>query len=304
MLDFPLTFKAHPSSQPAAVEACAKRIYVSLKRNANPPPAPRRNIAPRFPAFPLCGMLLAAIALASAAAGQVPVRQKEGVTHGFLSLRSLDDKKLAEGESTETTQGDVVTDHLVLRFADGSLYEDITEFSQKTTFRLLRDHFIQKGPSFKQPMETWIDVASGEVVVHYKSKDGKDHELKQKLTLPPDLANGLLFTAVKDISPKTPLTTLSYLATTPKPRVVKVEISPEGEKRLAPGSDDKAEVYDVKFKIGGIAGWVAHLANKEPPDTHVWVLRSGAPTFIKSEGPLYNGGPIWRIEVVSPPGNH
>lgn len=113
----------------------------------------------------------------------------------------------------------------------------------------------------------------------------------------------MLFTLVKDISPRAPLTTLSYLAATPKPRIVKVEISPEGKKRLAAGSHDEAEVYRLKFKIGGIPGLVASLAHKQPPDTRVWVLRTGAPTFIKSEGPLYDSGPIWRIEVVSPPGN-
>lgn len=237
------------------------------------------------------------------AADQVRVRQKEGLTHGWLSLRSLDDKKLAEGESTEIAHGDMVTNHLVFRFRDGSIYEDTTEFSQKNRFRLLKDHLLQKGPSFKQPMETWIDTGTGQVVVRYRTKDGKDQELKQKLTLPPDLANGILFTVVKDISPQAPLTTLSYLATTPKPRIVKIEITPEAKKRLAPGRADEAVVFQLKFKIGGVPGMIAHLAHKEPPDTHVWVLNSDAPTFIKSEGPLYGDGPIWRIAVVSPPGN-
>jgi len=243
------------------------------------------------------------LSILTRAADQVPVRQKEGLTHGFLSLRSQDDKKLAEGESTETTQGDIVTNHLVFRFRDGSIYEETSEFSQKTRFRLLKDHLVQKGPSFKQPLETWIDTGTGQVVVRYRTKDGKDHELKQKLTLPPDLANGILFTVVKDISPQAPLTTLSYLVATPQPRIVKIEIFPEAKKRLAASSNDEAEVYRLKFKIGGVPGMIAHLAHKEPPDMHVWVLQGDAPTFIKSEGPLYEGGPIWRIEVVSPPGN-
>ena len=52
--------------------------------------------------------------------------------------------------------------------------------------------------------------------------------------------------------------------------------------------------------IGGIAGWIAPLLGKEPPNIHVWILRGKAPAFVKSEGPLYNGGPIWRIELTSP----
>lgn len=276
------------------------RIYIFLKTNSIAPPRKGKS---RRHWLGYCVMLLAALSLPVRAADQVPVRQKEGVTHGFLSLRSLDNKKLAEGESTETTHGDMITGHLVFRFADGSRYEDTSEFSQKTRFQLLKDHLIQEGPSFKQPMETWIDTGNGQVVVRYQTKDGKKHELKQTLTLPPDLANGILFTVVKDISPQAPLTTLSYLAATPKPRIVKIEISPAGKKRLAASSDAEAEVYRLKFKIGGVAGILAQLAHKQPPDTHVWVLTSDAPTFIKSEGPLYDGGPIWRIAVVSPPGN-
>ena len=282
---------------------CLQRIYVFLKKNSIVVGGTSRKSNPLRCFFGLCAVLLAALSIPTRAADQVPVRQKEGLTHGFLSLRSLDGKKLAEGESTETTQGDIVTNHLVLRFRDGSRYEDTSEFSQKTRFRLLKDHLVQTGPSFKQPVETWIDTGTGQVVVRYQTKDGKDHELKQNLTLPADLANGILFTVVKDISPQAPLTTVSYLATTPKPRIVKIEIVPVAKERLTASSDEQAEVYNLKFQIGGIQGIVAHLAHKQPPDTRVWVLATDAPTFIKSEGPLYEGGPIWRIEVVSPPGN-
>jgi hypothetical protein len=52
-----------------------------------------------------------------------------------------------------------------------------------------------------------------------------------EIPLPPDIANGLLFTLVKHIQPNVPHTTVSMVATTPKPRVVKLEILPEGEKR-------------------------------------------------------------------------
>jgi hypothetical protein len=44
---------------------------------------------------------------------------------------------------------------------------------------------------------------------------------------------------------------------------------------------------------------LAHMLGKEPPDTHAWVLRGEAPAFVKSEGPFYAGGPIWRIQLAS-----
>ena len=66
------------------------------------------------------------------------------------------------------------------------------------------------------------------------------------------------------------------------------------------GSSRKAAHYVVHVEIGGAAGLVAPLLGKQPPDTHVWILGGEAPAFVKSEGPLFLGGPIWRIELTSP----
>ena len=93
------------------------------------------------------------------------------------------------------------------------------------------------------------------------------------------------------------------MATTPKPRVIKLEIYPEGGKTIASGNTKHETVrYVVKVKIGGVAGLVAPLLGKQPPDTHVWVLAGDAPAFVKLEGPLYDGGPVWRIELATPTG--
>ena len=62
----------------------------------------------------------------------------------------------------------------------------------------------------------------------------------------------------------------------------------------------KAAEYIVKVEIGGVAGFVAPLIGKRPTDIHVWVMGGEAPTFVGSEGPLFVGGPVWRMELVSP----
>ncbi len=236
-------------------------------------------------------------------AEQVPVRHMEGLMHGFLALRSLDGKRLADGEMTQIAEGDRVTSRLIFRFKDGSVYDDTTVFSQRGAFRVLSDHLVQRGPSFKQPMETSIDASSGQVTVRYRDQNGGTKILKERHDLPPDIANGLLFTLVKHIQPNVPQTMVSMVATTPKPRVVKLEILPEGEKAIASGNTKHETVrYVVKVKIGGVAGLVAPLLGKQPPDTHVWVLTGNAPAFVKFEGPIYEGGPIWRIELATPAG--
>jgi hypothetical protein len=108
-------------------------------------------------------------------------------------------------------------------------------------------------------------------------------------------------TLLSDIDPKAPKTIVSFVAATPKARLVKLEISPLGEDSFSiGGSVRKAMRYAIKVDIGGITGVVAQIIGKQPPDTHVWMVGGKTPGFLKSEGPLYEGGPIWRIELASP----
>src|SRR6266705_1879630 len=113
-----------------------------------------------------------------------PVRHTEGLMHGFLVLRTLEGKALADGQLTQEAQGDRVTAHLTFRFKDGSTYEDTTQFSQRGTFRLLSDHLIQKGPSFPRPMDTLVDASTGQVKVRYSENNGKEKVIVQRLELP------------------------------------------------------------------------------------------------------------------------
>ena len=232
-------------------------------------------------------------------ADPVPVRYTEGLAHGFLVLQTLEGKALADGQLTQVAQGDQVKQHLVFRFKDGSTYEETTIFSQRGHFRLLSDHLVQRGPSFKIPMETSIDATTGQVTVCY-TDNGKNEVLSEQLELPSDISNGMIFTMLKNIQPNVPRTTVSMLVTTPKPRLVKLAIIPEDNEPFSIGNfQHQAMRYRLKIEIGGLAGLLAGLLGKEPPDTHAWVLGGEAPAFVKSEGPFYAGGPIWRIQLAS-----
>jgi hypothetical protein len=231
----------------------------------------------------------------------VAVRRAEGVVHGFLVLRSSDGKTLADGDLIQFADGDRVTSRVVFHFRDGSIHDDTAVFSQRGRFRLLSDHLVQKGPSFPHPMEVSIDGRSGRVTVRYRDKDGDEKVVDERLDLPDDVANGLTLTLIKNLAPEAGETTASMVAATPKPRLVKLVISREVEEPFSIGiSSRKATRYGVKIEIGGLTGLLARLLGKIPPDTHVWILRGSAPAFVKSEGPLYFGGPVWRIELTSP----
>ena len=232
-------------------------------------------------------------------ADPVPVRYNEGLTHGFLVLQTLEGKTIADGQMTQVAQGDRVKQHLKFRFKDGSTYEETTIFTQRGHFRLLSDHLVQRGPSFKIPMETSIDASTGQVTVCY-TDNGKNEVLTEQMELPSDISNGMIFTLMKNIQPNVPRTTVSMLVTTPKPRLVKLAIVPEGNEPFSIGNfQHKAMRYVLKIELEGVAGFLANLFGKQPPDTHVWVIGGEAPAFVKSEGPFYAGGPIWRIQLAS-----
>ena len=58
--------------------------------------------------------------------------------------------------------------------------------------------------------------------------------------------------------------------------------------------------YEIKFELGGIAGVVAPLIGKQPPNINIWIIGGKAPAFVREEGPFYEGGPIWNIQLTSP----
>jgi hypothetical protein len=231
---------------------------------------------------------------------QVAVRHVEGTIHGFLVLRDAEGKTLAAGDLIQVVKGDRIVSNLVFHFKDGSVDDETTIFSQRDKFRLLSDHHVQKGPSFPHPMDVLIEASTGKVTVHSTDK-GKDKVETDHLDLQPDLANGLLLTLLKNIRPDAPETKVSYVAATPKPRLMTLSIKPQGEETFrTAGARHKAMNYDIKIELGGIAGVVAPLIGKQPKDIHIWILGGKAPAFVRMEGQLYQDGPLWTIELTSP----
>ena len=234
-------------------------------------------------------------------AEQIPVRHTEGVAFGFLALRNTDGEALAYGDWKQVVKHDgVLVDDLRFRFKDGSFYEEITRYTQHGKFRLISDQVEQKGPSFKEASKSWIDARSGTITVQ-TTENGEEKTTTKHLDLPDDVANGLLFVLLKNVDPSAAVTTVSYVAASSKPRIVKWDISPAPEKPVRVGSIEyKAQHYVVKTKIGGAAGAIAPLVGKQPPDIHIWMVKSEAPTFLEFEGPLAQDNPVWHIELTAP----
>jgi hypothetical protein len=246
------------------------------------------------------GAFAALLLCVAVKADPVRVRHVQGYIHGFLVLKDTGDKTLASGDLIQVPTGNHVTTTLALHFADGSLYEETSVFSQMQMYRLLSYKQVMKGPAFKTQETLSLNTSSGDVNVRYTDKDGKDKTIADKLDLPLDLANGILATLLTDADPKVE-TTLSMVVSTPKPRVVKLKVSASDQDSFSVGgSVAKATHYVVKIDIGGVTGVAAKVLGKQPPPVHMWVAAGNAPVFLKSQAPVYEDGPIWQIEQAGP----
>ncbi len=231
------------------------------------------------------------------AADSVPVRRTQGTFHGFLVLKTTDDKTIASGDLIQVAHGARVTSRLTFHFHDGSLDEETTVYSQHKVFRLISDHHVQRGPSFPEALNMSINAATGKVT--YRDKDGRSED--EQLNPGPEACNGLFIPLLMNIDPAAAPIRLPLVVPTPRPRLVHLLISAEGEDSLSIGGvRQKATNYRLKIELGGIAGVVAPIIGRQPSDIHAWILGGEAPAFVKGEGQLYEGGPIWRIELVAP----
>jgi hypothetical protein len=121
------------------------------------------------------------------------------------------------------------------------------------------------------------------------------------MTLPSDLANGLIPTLLKNLPSGTPQLEVPMVVAGPKPRLVKILAHSEGTGSFSlVGFNREAVHYVAKVELGGVAGVVAPAVGKQPPDSQIWIVGGEASGFLRSEALSYVGGPMWGIELVSP----
>ncbi len=195
-----------------------------------------------------------------------------------------------------------VSSNLRLKFNNGSLYEETTDFTQDGVFRILDYHLLQTGPSFKETLEMTLDARKG--IVRVRCSDGQDgrckkHVWTEHVQIPPDLANGILPFVVKNISPKTDKVQVSLIVATPKPRIVHLSIAPTALQRFPfDGSKLEATRYALTVDPGGMLGPLVKIAGREPPPSFVWMRHSEVPSFLMAQQAFVDG-PVCRIERTS-----
>ena len=246
-------------------------------------------------------MLFVAASSFVLSAQPVAVRHMEGEVRGFFVLRTEDGATVANGDSIQTVRKGRVVYHLVYAFKDGSLQDETAIFTANHYFRLLTDHLIQKGPTFRHPLDLTVNEPAGQVTVVYTDDKGVQKTESEHMDLPPDLANGIVPFLLQNLAPGMQSITESMVVASPKPMLVKLQIRADGEDQFTTGLVSRRAIrYKVHVDLGGVKGAVAKAVGKQPPDTLVWIFPGDCPAFMRAQGPSFEGGPIWLTELVSP----
>ena len=249
----------------------------------------------------LCAIPFALI-VSLASAEPVLVKKREGVVHGFLVLKSLEGEILADGDLVQVPRERGIESRLTFHFGDGSLHDERVFFSQDRSFLLESYQLVQKGPSFPKSLEVTLDRDERRYEIrHFPEDGGKVETLEGELELPRDTYNGMFFILLKNLPAQAAKTEVSMVAFTPEPRVLSLEISSQGEETFSIGKrTSRAVHYALNPEVRGLTGLLAELFGKDPEPLHTWMVRGDAPTFVKFQGFLYQGGPVWSIELASP----
>jgi len=75
-------------------------------------------------------------------------------------------------------------------FKDGSLHGEKVTFSQQRVFTMLSYRLVQRGPSFPETVEAWLDRKTGSYQVR-SARDGREDASSGSIELPPDVYNGM-----------------------------------------------------------------------------------------------------------------
>jgi hypothetical protein len=236
-----------------------------------------------------------------AEAAPVSVRFVEGVTHGFLILRSVDGVPIASGDLLQSAKRGVIESRMIFRFKDGSVFDETVVFTQERVLTLQSYRLGQRGPVFGEDTEISVERATGAYRVKSTAhSNGREKVLSGMLVLPPDVYNGMVLTVAKNL-PKGASETVHFIAFTPTPRLIELEVTPVGEHKVLVGELAKTAIhYLFRPRLGSWLKLFATLLGRVPPDFHAWIVSDEVPAFVKFEGPLYATGPVWRIEVTSP----
>ena len=159
---------------------------------------------------------------------------RKGTRAGFSCSDSPDGEVLAHGELRQKPAQGFIESRLSLAFKDGSHREEIVVFSQDRTFRVESYRLVERGPSFPTA-EIAFDRKSGQYKARTQDKKGDEEQVAAgQLEMPADLYNGMALVLLKNL-PDGERASGQVAVFTPKPRLIRMDLNPEGEERIRLG---------------------------------------------------------------------
>jgi hypothetical protein len=238
----------------------------------------------------------------SAAAGResgdpIGLKWTEGDVAGMTPILSPDGSKtIGFIEYHQNRRGDRLFATRVARFSDGSSDEDSVEARVGKTLEALRGRSIIRDKKGTPIVDITIDVRAGRITGF--SGVGKDRETyDETVELPPGTYWGpLIFIVVKNFEQNSTDGRLVFrtVAPTPKPRVIDLELTREGETVVTrPGGQLDVVRFSMKPTINFL---IDPIVQRIAPETRFFVKPGKPPALARYEGPRNYAGQEIRLE--------
>lgn len=224
--------------------------------------------------------------------------EREGALHGFPVLLDLKGNKLADGDFSQSLEGDRLRVKLTYTFHDGRRVEEISELRQKP--QLTQEKWSWRESRGDRILRRFqIDFAAGKATGEKREGDeqkswSEDVEIERGRTF----AGFGFVLAIKEMRQKLLGGTHAEIKTigfTPKPRGLSVDVSHVGLEEMEMGGRTlRGDRFLLRPKIPRIVKLFVTI-----PDYSVWLVNPPPAGFLRMEGPLMEpSDPLVRIDLM------
>jgi hypothetical protein len=229
----------------------------------------------------------------------VTLRYPQADLHGFPSMSDESGKLIADGELIQKLERDRLVVHAVWRFKDGRIAVEDDQLRLKPELRQDSFRWVERRGN-RELRRIEVDFRTGKATVTHFN-EGKPETWNEKLDLPAGKAftgysTALAVSQLRDeLADKEARRELTFVAFTPKPRTVSLEISRnQGVRIRAAGRELAADLYQLHpslpFPISLFAG---------AKDAHLWFTHSAPPALLRAEQNLVEkDDPVVLIDVI------
>ncbi len=239
----------------------------------------------------IAGMLLTAPLFAAEG-------EREGASHGFPVLLDLNGKKLADGDFSQTAEGDHIHVKLTYAFSGGRRIEEISELKQSP--KLAQEKWSWRESRGNQTVRLFrIDFGAGRATAEKREGDQQKSWSEDVTIEPGQTFAGFGFVlAIKELREKlrggahAEIKTIGF---SPKPRGLSVDVSHVGLEEMAMGGRTvRGDKFLLRPKIPRIVKVFVKI-----PDYSVWLVNPPPAGFLRMEGPLMEpSDPLVRIDLM------